>query len=59
MNTPSSSTGQPARGLPRVAVVIRASEDVLGSLWVAFPDEAAATDCGPTLPVAARVAAPL
>ncbi|MEU0074031.1 helix-turn-helix domain-containing protein [Streptomyces sp. NPDC006332] len=43
--------------LPRTAVVIRAGEDVLGSLWVAFPDEAAATDCGPTLQEAARVAA--
>src|SRR3954454_19586015 len=43
--------------LPRTAVVIRAGEDVLGSLWVAFPDEAAAADCGPTLQEAARVAA--
>ncbi|KKD09187.1 PucR family transcriptional regulator [Streptomyces sp. WM6386] len=43
--------------LPRTAVVIRAGEDVLGSLWAAFPDEAAATDCGPTLQEAARVAA--
>ena len=43
--------------LPRTAVVVRAGEDVLGSLWVAFPDEAAASDCGPTLQEAARVAA--
>ncbi|MCX5257084.1 helix-turn-helix domain-containing protein [Streptomyces canus] len=43
--------------LPRMAVVIRAGEDVLGSLWVAFPDEAAASDSGPTLQEAARVAA--
>ena len=46
-----------AGDLPRTAVVIRAGEDVLGSLWVAFPDEAAASDCGPTLQEAARVAA--
>ncbi|MFE9443526.1 PucR family transcriptional regulator [Streptomyces sp. NPDC006602] len=46
-----------AGDLPRTAVVIRAGEDVLGSLWVAFPDEAAAADCGPTLQEAARVAA--
>ncbi|WP_405477156.1 PucR family transcriptional regulator [Streptomyces canus] len=43
--------------LPRTAVVVRAGEDVLGSLWVAFPDEAASADCGPTLQEAARVAA--
>lgn len=46
-----------AGDLPRTAVVIRAGEDVLGSLWVAFPDETAASDCGPTLQEAARVAA--
>ncbi|MFI8221236.1 PucR family transcriptional regulator [Streptomyces sp. NPDC085932] len=43
--------------LPRMAVIIRAGEDVLGSLWVAFPDEAAVPDCGPTLKEAARIAA--
>ncbi|NGO12604.1 PucR family transcriptional regulator [Streptomyces sp. HC44] len=43
--------------LPRMAVVVRAGADVLGSLWVAFPDEAAVTDCGATLQEAARVAA--
>ncbi|PVC90118.1 helix-turn-helix domain-containing protein [Streptomyces sp. CS131] len=46
-----------ATDLPRLAVVIRAGEDVLGSLWVAFPDEDAVPDCGPTLLEAARVAA--
>ncbi|MGW0815878.1 PucR family transcriptional regulator [Streptomyces viridiviolaceus] len=46
-----------AGDLPRLAVVIRAGEDVLGSLWVAFPDDAAIPDCGPTLQEAARVAA--
>ncbi|MEU9241686.1 helix-turn-helix domain-containing protein [Streptomyces sp. NPDC048385] len=46
-----------AEDLPRLAVVIRAGEDVLGSLWVAFPDEAAIPDCGPTLQEAARTAA--
>lgn len=43
--------------LPRMAVVIRAGEDVLGSLWVAFSDETTVTDCGPALQEAARVAA--
>ncbi|MEU1515671.1 helix-turn-helix domain-containing protein [Streptomyces sp. NPDC005811] len=43
--------------LPRLAVVIRAGEDVLGSLWVAFPDDAPVPECGPTLQEAARVAA--
>ncbi|MFI1168553.1 helix-turn-helix domain-containing protein [Streptomyces sp. NPDC020801] len=43
--------------LPRMAVVIRAGEDVLGSLWVAFGDEATVPDCGPTLQEAARIAA--
>ncbi|MBE4733487.1 helix-turn-helix domain-containing protein [Streptomyces sp. ND05-3B] len=43
--------------LPRLAVVVRAGEDVLGSLWVAFPDDAPVPDCGPTLQEAARVAA--
>ncbi|MDX2933986.1 PucR family transcriptional regulator [Streptomyces ipomoeae] len=43
--------------LPRMAVVIRAGEDVLGSLWVAFPDEVAVPECEPTLQEAARVAA--
>ncbi|MFG1672407.1 PucR family transcriptional regulator [Streptomyces sp. Y7] len=43
--------------LPRMAVVIRAGEDVLGSLWVAFPDDVPVPECGPTLQEAARVAA--
>lgn len=43
--------------LRRMAVVIRAGEDVLGSLWVAFPDETPVPDCGPALQEAARVAA--
>ncbi|WP_046728043.1 PucR family transcriptional regulator [Streptomyces humi] len=43
--------------LPRMAVVIRAGEDVLGSLWAAFPDDTPVPDCGPTLQEAARVAA--
>ncbi|MEV5847504.1 helix-turn-helix domain-containing protein [Streptomyces sp. NPDC051985] len=43
--------------LPRMAVVIRAGEDVLGSLWAAFPDDTSVPDCGPTLQEAARVAA--
>ncbi|GAA3826411.1 PucR family transcriptional regulator [Streptomyces phyllanthi] len=43
--------------LPRLAVVVRAGEDVLGSLWVAFPDDASVPECGPTLQEAARVAA--
>ncbi|WP_223189512.1 PucR family transcriptional regulator [Streptomyces sp. TRM68416] len=43
--------------LPRLAVVIRAGEDVLGSLWVVFPDDAPLPECGATLQEAARVAA--
>ncbi|MFJ9713158.1 hypothetical protein [Streptomyces sp. NPDC101234] len=48
---------QRSGSLPRMAVVIRAGEDVLGSLWTAFPDDASVPDCGPTLQEAARVAA--
>ncbi|MDX3727295.1 hypothetical protein [Streptomyces caniscabiei] len=33
--------------LPRLAVVIRAGEDDLGSLWVAFPDDAGRRRCLP------------
>ncbi|CAL9335373.1 PucR family transcriptional regulator [Streptomyces sp. enrichment culture] len=43
--------------LPRLAVVIRAGEDVLGSLWAAFPEDTPIPDCGPTLQEAARLAA--
>jgi hypothetical protein len=43
--------------MPRLAVVIRAGADVLGSLWVSFPSEAAIPDCEATLQQAARVAA--
>ncbi|MEU1184031.1 helix-turn-helix domain-containing protein [Streptomyces sp. NPDC005820] len=48
---------QRSGSLPRMAVVVRAGEDVLGSLWAAFPDEASVPDCGPALQEAARVAA--
>jgi hypothetical protein len=44
--------------LPRLAVVIRAGADVLGSLWVSFPSEAEVPDCEAALQQAARVAAP-
>ncbi|MFJ9558643.1 PucR family transcriptional regulator [Streptomyces fuscichromogenes] len=48
---------QRSGSLPRMAVVIRAGEDVLGSLWAAFPDDTPVPDCGPTLQEAAQVAA--
>ncbi len=44
--------------LPRLAVVIRAGADVLGSLWVSFPCEADIPDSEAALQQAARVAAP-
>src|ERR687896_2404624 len=43
--------------LPRLAVVIRAGDDVLGSLWVLFPREAPIPDCEAALHQVARVAA--
>jgi hypothetical protein len=43
--------------LHRLAMVIRAGADVLGSLWVSFADEPVSTDCESTLQQAARVAA--
>lgn len=46
-----------AGDLPRMAVVIRAGGDALGSLWVAFADDTPVPDCGTTLKEAARVAA--
>lgn len=48
---------QRENALPRLAVVIRAGEEVLGSLWVAFPARKVAPDCEATLQQAARLAA--
>lgn len=43
--------------LPRSAIVIRAGDRVLGSLWALFPDEAATVGVEPLLIAAARTAA--
>ena len=43
--------------LPRLAVVIRAGEEVLGSLWVVCPDQGPTLDCETTMQQAARIAA--
>ncbi|WP_217370124.1 PucR family transcriptional regulator [Nonomuraea antri] len=42
---------------PRLAVVIRAGDTALGSLWAAFPDEDVITDCAAVLAAAAKLAA--
>ncbi|GAA4101068.1 PucR family transcriptional regulator [Nonomuraea soli] len=42
---------------PRLAVVIRAGDTALGSLWAVFPDEDAITDCEAVLAAAAKLAA--
>jgi hypothetical protein len=43
--------------LPRAAMVIRAGDEVLGSLWAAFADDARIAGCEPALRHAASVAA--
>ncbi|GLZ15828.1 hypothetical protein Acsp04_60630 [Actinomadura sp. NBRC 104425] len=43
--------------LPRLAVVIRAGDTALGSLWAVFPDEDAIGDCEAVLATAAKLAA--
>ncbi|MFF7415391.1 PucR family transcriptional regulator [Streptomyces lydicus] len=43
--------------MPRLAIVIRAGEDVLGSLWVVFSDDESIPDCEADLRRAAGVAA--
>lgn len=48
---------QRENALPRLAVVIKAGDEVLGSLWVAFPARMAVPDCEATLQQAARLAA--
>jgi hypothetical protein len=43
--------------MPRVAMVIRAGDDVLGSLWALVPEEVPVAECEPVMRQAARVAA--
>lgn len=43
--------------LPRLAVVIRAGDTALGSLWAVFPSEDAIVDCEAVLTTAAKLAA--
>ncbi|OLT23219.1 hypothetical protein BJF79_02060 [Actinomadura sp. CNU-125] len=43
--------------LPRLAVVIRAGDTALGSLWAVFPDEKSIGDCEAVLATAAKLAA--
>ncbi len=43
--------------LPRLAVVVRAGDAVLGSLWAVFPDEGAIVDCEQVLATSAKLAA--
>lgn len=56
-NSDSVVHHQRENDFPRLAVVIRAGTEVLGSLWVAYPTGTVAPDCDTTLHQAARLAA--